>query len=216
MEELRDSRARIVAAADSARRRIERDLHDGAQQRLVTARLQLNLARRRLGSGEPDGPEMLAHVDRELLQALAELRELARGIHPATLTEHGLRVAIDGLAARCPVPVDVDAMPTDRFAAPVEAAAYFTVSEALTNVAKYAGDATAAVRVSVDDSSLVVEVRDDGIGGADADAGSGLTGLADRVGAQGGALSVSSPPGDGTTIRAVIPLNGAARPAAVA
>jgi PAS domain S-box-containing protein len=208
VQELRASRARIVAAADAARRRIERDLHDGAQQRLVNARLQLSLARRRLQTDPGDGQRLLAEMDHELLQALGELRELARGIHPATLSERGLRVAVEALAARSPVPVEVDAVPDGRFAAGVEAAAYFTVSEALTNVAKYAGDACAAVRLAVEDDCLVVEVSDDGVGGADAAGGTGLTGLADRVGAQGGALSVASPPGVGTEVRAVIPLNG--------
>ncbi len=162
------------------------------------------------GTDAVDGQRLLAEMDEELLAALRELRELARGIHPATLSERGLRVAVEALAARSPVPVEVDAVPDGRFAAGVEAAAYFTVAEALTNVAKYAGDACAAVRLSVEDDCLVVEVRDDGVGGADAGCGTGLTGLADRVGAQGGALSVASPAGVGTEIRAVIPLNGAA------
>src|SRR4051812_25980534 len=208
VEELRASRARIVAAADDARRRIERDLHDGAQQRLVSTRLQLSLAQRRMEADRAGARAMLDAVGEELRLALAELRELARGIHPATLSERGLRPAIEALARRCPLPVEVEELPPDRFAAGVEAAAYFTISEALTNVAKYAGADYATVRGALEHDALVVEVCDDGVGGADASGGSGLTGLADRVRAQGGTLSVVSPPGAGTTVRAVIPLNG--------
>jgi PAS domain S-box-containing protein len=210
VEELRASRARIVAAADAARRRIERDLHDGAQQRLVTLRLQLSLARRRMAT-DPDGAgAMVDEVGEELRLALAELRELARGIHPATLSERGLRPAVEALASRCPLPVEVEDLPPERFGPGVEAAAYFTISEALTNVAKYAGAGYASVRGAIEQDALVVEVRDDGVGGADATGGTGLTGLADRVRAQGGTLSVVSPAGAGTTVRAVIPLNGSA------
>src|SRR3954447_4106321 len=208
IEELRASRARIVAAADMARRRIERDLHDGAQQRLVSTRLQLSLAHRRMEADPAGAGAMLDAVGEELRLALAELRELARGIHPATLSERGLRPAVEALARRCPLPVEVEELPPDRFAAGVEAAAYFTISEALTNVAKYAGADYATVRGALEHDALVVEVCDDGVGGADASGGSGLTGLADRVRAQGGTLSVVSPPGAGTTVRAVIPLNG--------
>jgi signal transduction histidine kinase len=210
IEELRASRARIVAAADMARRRIERDLHDGAQQRLVTLRLQLSLARRRLTTDPRGAGAMLDEVGEELRLALAELRELARGIHPATLSERGLRPAVEALASRCPLPVEVEDLPCDRFGPGVEAAAYFTISEALTNVAKYASAGYATVRGAIEQNALVVEVRDDGVGGADATVGSGLTGLADRVRAQGGTLSVVSPAGAGTTVRAVIPLNGSA------
>jgi PAS domain S-box-containing protein len=210
VEELRASRARIVAAADAARRRIERDLHDGAQQRLVTVRLQLALARRRMEADPETAGALVDAVGEELRLALAELRELARGIHPATLSERGLRSAVEALAARCPLPVEVEDIPADRFRPSVEAAAYFTISEALTNVAKYASAGYATVRGKVEHDALVVEVRDDGIGGADAADGSGLTGLADRVRAQGGTLSVMSPAGAGTTVRAVIPLDGCA------
>src|SRR4051812_25953155 len=208
VEELRASRARIVAAADDARRRIERDLHDGAQQRLVTLRLQLSLARRRMATDPDAAAVMIEHIGEELRLALAELRELARGIHPATLSERGLRPAVEALASRCPLPVEVESLPVARFAAGVEAAAYFTISEALTNVAKYAAAGYATVRGAIERDALVVEVHDDGRGGADATGGSGLTGLADRVRAQGGTLSVISPAGAGTTVRAVIPLNG--------
>src|SRR4051812_30708512 len=208
IEELRASRARIVAAADDARRRIERDLHDGAQQRLVTTRLQLSLARRRMASDPEGAGTMIEEVGEELRLALAELRELARGIHPATLSERGLRPAVEALASRCPVPVEVEDLPPERFGPGVEAAAYFTISEALTNVAKYASAGYATVRGAIEHDALVVEVRDDGVGGADAAVGTGLTGLADRVRAQGGTLSVVSPAGAGTTVRAVIPLAG--------
>jgi PAS domain S-box-containing protein len=210
VEELRASRARIVAAADAARRRIERDLHDGAQQRLVTLRLQLSLARRRLATDPRSAGAMIDEVGEELRLALAELRELARGIHPATLSERGLRPAVEALASRCPLPVEVEELPPERFGAGVEAAAYFTISEALTNVAKYAAAGYATVRGAIEHDALVVEVRDDGVGGADAASGTGLTGLADRVRAQGGTLSVVSPAGAGTTVRAVIPLDGSA------
>jgi PAS domain S-box-containing protein len=211
VEELRASRARIVAAADAARRRIERDLHDGAQQRLVTLRLQLSLARRRIETDPESAGAMMDEVGEELRLALAELRELARGIHPPTLSERGLRPAVEALASRCPLPVEVEELPRDRFGPAVEAAAYFTISEALTNVAKYASAGYATVRGAVEHDALIVEVRDDGVGGADAAGGSGLTGLADRVRAQGGTLAVVSPAGAGTTVRAVIPLDGAAR-----
>jgi signal transduction histidine kinase len=149
-------------------------------------------------------------VAEELQHAMAELRELARGIHPAALSERGLGPAVESLAARCPVPVEVDGMPAGRFASGIEAAAYFTVAEALTNVARYAGAQCATIRGAVERDALVVEVRDDGVGGADASGGSGLTGLADRVRAQGGTLSVMSPPGTGTVVRAILPLNGSA------
>src|SRR4051794_5771327 len=184
IEDLRASRARILSAADAARRRIERDLHDGAQQRLVSVSLQLSLARRAVGADLDDGLRLIDTASEELRHALAELRELARGIHPATLSERGLRSAVDALASRCPVPVEIERMPDDRFGTGVEAAAYFTVAEALTNIAKYAGAQCAVVRGAVERNALVVEICDDGVGGADAAHGTGLTGLADRVRAQ--------------------------------
>jgi len=207
-EELRASRGRIVEAADAARRRIERDLHDGAQQRLVALGLDVRLARRRV-LDDPDaaGP-LLERLGEELSAASAELRELARGIHPAVLTERGLAAAVAALATRAPVPVEVLEIPEDRLAPSLEAAAYFTIAEALTNVAKYAQATHATVRVAQVDGELVVEVADDGVGGADAAGGTGLSGLADRVGACDGALSVRSPAGTGTTVRAVLPLAG--------
>jgi PAS domain S-box-containing protein len=205
-EELRASRARIVAAADAARRKIERDLHDGAQQRLVTLALEVRMARARLAREPDSAAPFLERLGDELSEASRELRELARGIHPAVLTEKGLSPAIETLAARAPVPVEVVALPEERLPPVAEATAYFTVSEALTNVAKYAHASHATVRLANEADALVVEVRDDGIGGASASTGSGLSGLADRVGACDGSLSVTSPPGEGTLVRAVLPL----------
>jgi PAS domain S-box-containing protein len=205
-EELRASRARIVEAADAARRRIERDLHDGAQQRLVALALDVRLARAQVEADPGSAAPFLDRLGEELAQASAELRELARGIHPAVLTERGLAPALEALAARAPVPVEVDGVPEERLPPVVEATAYFTVSEALTNVAKYAQATRATVRVAREDGALVVEVADDGVGGARPAAGSGLRGLADRVGACDGSLEVVSPPEAGTVVRAVLPL----------
>jgi PAS domain S-box-containing protein len=199
-EQLAASRKRIVQAGDAERRRLERNLHDGAQQRLVSLSLTLRLAARR----HTDDPE-LAHAVEELGQALEELRELARGIHPAVLTEYGLAPAIEALATRAPFPVDVEVALDDRLPAPVEAAAYYVVSEALTNVTKYADASDVRVHVFRDDGRAHVEVRDDGCGGAQEDNGTGLRGLADRVEALGGALWINSPPGEGTTLLAEIP-----------
>ena len=205
--ELHASRARIVEAADAARRKIERDLHDGAQQRLVTLALDVRVARRRVEREPESAGPFLERFGEELSLASAELRELARGIHPAVLTDRGLAPAIETLAARAPVPVEVVALPGERLSPVAEATAYFTVSEALTNVAKYAHATHATVRLASDDHALVIEVQDDGIGGAHASSGSGLSGLADRVGAADGSLSVDSPPGQGTLVRAVLPLH---------
>ena len=206
LQELRASRVRIVQAADAARRKIERDLHDGAQQRLVSLALGVRLARSQVEKDPAKAVPFLERFGEELLAASEELRELARGIHPAVLTERGLAPAIAALAARAPVPVEVLDVPAERLAEAAETTAYFTVAEALTNVAKYAEATYATVRVACENSSLVVEIRDDGIGGADPDGGSGLSGLADRVAACDGALSVISPPGEGTVVRAVLPL----------
>jgi PAS domain S-box-containing protein len=205
-EELRASRARIVAAADAARRRIERDLHDGAQQRLVTLALDARMARARLAKDPAGAAPFLDRVAEELAQASAELRELARGIHPAVLTERGLAPALEALAARAPVRVEIIEVPDERLPPTAEATAYFTVAEALTNVAKYAEATHATVRLARENGALAIEVRDDGIGGAEAGAGSGLSGLADRVGALDGSLVVESPVGEGTLVRAVLPL----------
>jgi PAS domain S-box-containing protein len=205
-EEMRASRARIIAAADTARRKIERDLHDGAQQRLVTLALEVRLARSRVDRDPDTAAPFLEHLGTELNAASAELRELARGIHPAVLTERGLAPAISALVDRAAVPVDILEVPKDRFPPAAEATAYFTVAEALTNVAKYADASHATVRLARENGGLAIEVRDDGKGGARATPGSGLAGLADRVGALDGSLSVDSPPGEGTLLRAVLPL----------
>jgi PAS domain S-box-containing protein len=205
-EEMRASRARIVAAADNARRRIERDLHDGAQQRLVALALEVRLARSRVAKEPADAVPLMDRIADELSEASAELRELARGIHPAVLTERGLAPAITALADRAPVDVDILELPEDRFPPAAEATAYFTVAEALTNVAKYANASHATVRLAQENGGLAIEVRDDGKGGAVATPGSGLAGLADRVGALDGSLEVDSPPGQGTLLRAVLPL----------
>jgi PAS domain S-box-containing protein len=205
-EELHASRARIVAAADAARRKIERDLHDGAQQRLVAMALDVRLAKSRVAKEPEIAAAFLERLGDELNEASAELRELARGIHPALLTERGLAPAISALVARAPVPVEVLEIPEDRLPAATEATAYFTVAEALTNVAKYADASHATVRMARENGVLAVEVRDDGVGGARATPGSGLSGLADRVGAADGTLSITSPPGDGTLVRAELPL----------
>jgi PAS domain S-box-containing protein len=208
-EELRASRGRIVEAADAARRKIERDLHDGAQQRLVALALDVRLARARVERDPACAAEFLEKLGSELAGASEELRELARGIHPAVLTERGLGPAIIALADRAPVPVEIVELPPDRLPSAAETTAYFTVSEALTNVAKYAQATHASVRLATEEDALVVEIRDDGVGGAQASTGSGLSGLADRVGACDGALSVTSPPGEGTLVRAVLPLAAA-------
>jgi PAS domain S-box-containing protein len=206
--ELRASRSRIVEAADDARMRLERNLHDGAQQRLVSLSLALRLAQARLRE-DPDGADqLLAGATEELQQALAELRELARGIHPAVLTDRGLPAALEALATRTPLPVELSADLEERLPGPIEAAAYYVVAEALTNVAKYAEASAVEVRAQRQNGRVVVEVEDDGVGGADPARGSGLRGLADRVEALEGELEVTSAAGAGTTVRAVIPLSG--------
>jgi signal transduction histidine kinase len=202
IEELRASRARIVKAGDDERRRLERDLHDGAQQRLVALVLNLKLAR---NSEDPTAVrELIDDAVQELTEATAELRELARGIHPAILTDRGLDAAVNALASRASVPVEVHAL-EERLAAPVESTAYFVVAEALTNVARYSQASHAEVEIARENGKLVVEVRDDGIGGADAGRGSGLRGLADRVAAVDGRIAVTSEPGAGTTVHVEIP-----------
>jgi signal transduction histidine kinase len=206
LDELQTSRSRLVEVSMFERRRLERDLHDGAQQRLVALSLQLGLAKRRLEEGQDVAAGAMLDAARdELARALEELRELARGIHPAVLTDRGLEPALEALAERAPLPVSLDQMPAERLPAPVEAAAYFVVAEALTNVVKYAGASTAAVRIRRNGSYAVVEVRDDGVGGADPTSGTGLRGLADRLAALDGRLEVHSPPGEGTTVRAEVP-----------
>jgi signal transduction histidine kinase len=202
-----DSRARMVAAADEARRRLERDLHDGAQQRFVLA--SLCVARAAAQARDTPAEPLLAAASEHLRLGLAELRELAHGIHPAVLSEHGLAAALEGLAARLPLPVELR-VSHDRFAPAVEGAIYFAVAEALTNVAKHAEATHSKVTVEVAGGALTVEVADDGIGGASMSAGSGLRGLADRLEALGGTLSVDSPRGGPTGIRARVPLRSSA------
>jgi PAS domain S-box-containing protein len=204
--ELRASRSRIVAATDAARRRLERNLHDGAQQRLAALSLSLRLAESRLPDDPAQAGELLKAARDELARALDELRELARGLHPNVLTDRGLGPALESLVVRSPFPVEVD-VPGERLAPAIEAAAYYVAAEALANVAKYAHAESARVRIVEDDEreEIVVEVTDDGIGGADPQRGSGLKGLEDRVEALDGALEVDSPPGAGTRIRARIP-----------
>ncbi len=202
------SRARLVQAGDEQRRRLERNLHDGAQQRLVSVALKLRVAKARLG-GEPDVvAELLEDASHELDAGLAELREIARGLHPAVLAEHGLPRALETLAARVPVPVELDAPLDERLPAHLEATAYYIVSEALTNVAKHAGAQRARVSVRRDGDVLRCEIADDGRGGADESAGTGILGLRDRAEAAGGTLSLTSTPGRGTVVVAALPLTG--------
>jgi PAS domain S-box-containing protein len=202
--ELRSSRVRLVRAGDEARRRLERNLHDGAQQRLVSLSLALRLAHSRLRDSPEEAERLLTGASEELAQALEELRELARGIHPAVLSERGLAAALEALAGRAPVPVDVT-VPPERLPPAVEAAAYYVISEALANVAKYAEASAVEICVTRQNGRAVVEVADDGVGGADPTRGSGLSGLVDRVEALDGILKVESTPGAGTRIRAEIP-----------
>ena len=205
LQEVRASRARIVEAGDLERRRIERDLHDGAQQRLVSLSLELRFARSALGdSGDPGVRRSLDRAADEVLAAIAELRDLALGIHPLILTEAGLGPALESLADRTSVDVSVD-IGRERYSPAVEGAAYFVVSEALANVTKYAKATKAIVRVSGLDDHLSIEVEDDGIGGADPRAGTGLRGLADRLAALDGTITIESPIGGGTRISAQIP-----------
>ncbi len=203
--ELRASRHRIVEAGYAERRRVERDLHDGAQQRLMALTMTLRLARERLDADPAATGELLEEAMDELAAATSELRELARGIHPVVLSDRGLAAALGGLAERSPVPVEIVETPDERLPAPVESAAYFVVAEALTNVARYADAEMATVRVARSDGVVEVEIRDDGIGGADPGAGTGLRGLEDRVAALDGELAVRSAAGAGTTVAARIP-----------
>ena len=203
--ELRASRRRIVEAGDDARRRLERDLHDGAQQWLVNLGLGLRLARGQMDADPAGARQLLDDAMEDLAKATAELRELARGLHPAVLSDGGLGPALGGLVATSKLPVELLAAPEERFPPRVESAAYFLVAEALTNVARYAQATKATVSVTAADGNLLVEVRDDGRGGADPDQGSGLRGLADRMAALDGELEVVSPAGEGTLVRASIP-----------
>jgi signal transduction histidine kinase len=205
LETVKESRARIATAADTERRRIERDLHDGAQQRLVALALELRSAQRALGAeADPELDQLLESTADELQVAVEELRSLAHGIHPGALTQAGLSSALEALAARVPIPVTVDAT-SERFPAEVEVTAYFVASEALANVVKHAEASTVAISARREKGTLVIEVADDGVGGATASDGSGLHGLADRLEAHGGRLSVESLSGLGTRIVGEIP-----------
>jgi signal transduction histidine kinase len=208
LEELRHSRRRIVEAADDARRRIERDLHDGAQQQLVGLALDLRLLRARLKDADPDAAATVEELTEKLAGALAELRELARGIHPAVLSDHGLATAIHVLVERAPLPVECDLEVDDRLPPAVEAAAYFVVAEGLTNVVKYANAQHARVSLRRRGADLEVVVADDGVGGAHIEGGSGLRGLSDRLAALEGVLILESPLGEGTRLAARIPARG--------
>jgi signal transduction histidine kinase len=199
------SRARIVAAADESRRRIERDLHDGAQQRLVHAVIVLKLALKALSNGERNAEGLVSEALQHAEQAKSELRELAHGILPAALTRGGLRAGVEALVPRISLPVKVDVC-AERLPASVEATAYFVISEALTNVVKHAGANAAGVNAQVEDGELRVEVSDDGVGGALGRHGTGLEGLEDRVTALGGRLALESPPDGGTRLCALLPL----------
>ncbi|HET9560026.1 MAG TPA: sensor domain-containing protein, partial [Actinomycetota bacterium] len=204
VDALQASRDRAVDAAEAERRRIERDLHDGAQQRLVALAMDLGMARAKLETDPAAGAALVGEAHEEAKRALAELRDLARGIHPAVLADRGLDAAISALAACSPVPVGVE-VATGRLPGPVESTAYFVVAEALTNAAKHARAAEISVRITRHRDLLIVEVIDDGAGGADPAGGTGLRGLADRVAAVDGRLAITSPPGGPTVIRAELP-----------
>lgn len=205
VDELRSSRQRLVAAQDVERRRVERDLHDGAQQRLLELSLTLRRAERQLASAASgEAATTLADADEQLRQALSELRDLARGIHPAILTEQGVEAAVESLAARLAIPVELDVRVDHRLDPTLESTTYFVTSEALANIVKHAGDARARIAINLDADVLEVEIADDGAGGADP-RGSGLQGLADRVAALNGRFKVVSEPGKGTRVRAVLP-----------
>jgi signal transduction histidine kinase len=204
VQEIRAASARYVRALDAERKRLERNLHDGAQQRLVSLSIALRQARAKLATDPEHAEQLLEDAAVELDTALRELRELARGLHPAVLSERGLAAALSSLVERAPFPVQVDTL-EDRLPEQVETAAYYIVSEALANASKHAGATAAAVVVARNGRSLTVEVTDDGSGGADA-AGTGLLGLRHRAEALGGSFSVESPRGNGTRIRAVLPL----------
>jgi signal transduction histidine kinase len=205
VEALTESRARAIDAAATERRRIERDLHDGAQQRLVALALGLGMARRKLDSDPAAAAELITDAHEEAMRALAEIRDLARGIHPAVLTDRGLDAAVSALAARCPVPVEIDVSLPTRLPEPVESTAYFFIAEALTNVARHGRASAVRVSAAVTDGHLGIEVEDDGIGGASRGEGGGLSGLADRLAAQDGRLALQSPPGGPTVVSMRVP-----------
>lgn len=205
IKELRESRARIVAAGDEERRRIERDLHDGAQRRLAGLLLQIRLGRRALAAPDEDTAALMDQLEHGLTDALSDLRALASGILPPVLSDHGLAAAVDELLSQSPVPVAIREMPEGRLPERVESAAYFVIAESLANVYKHARAGRVDVRVSRRNGLVTVEVADDGVGGATLEGGTGIRGLADRVGALDGSLTCDSPMGDGTRLRAEIP-----------
>jgi signal transduction histidine kinase len=206
---LRRSRARLIDATDAERRRIERNLHDGAQQQLVTVALKLNLLRPRIASDPAVATALIDEAVGDLMQSIDELRSLAVGVHPPALAEGGLATALTTLAERAPLPVDVVSVPDRRLPRQAESTVYFVVAEALTNVAKHAQAGNATVDVSERDDVVTVEIRDDGIGGADPRHGSGLSGLTERVAALDGHLDVVNIVGGGTLVRAVLRVGGA-------
>jgi signal transduction histidine kinase len=204
--ELAASRARIVAAADETRRRIERDLHDGTQQRLVSLGLELRLAESTVPPELEEARTAIRRVAGELNRVIDELREISRGIHPAILSEGGLGPALRTVARRSAIPVELGHVIEDRLPEPIEVAAYYVVSEALTNAAKHAHAFRVDVEAAVRDNSLLLSIRDDGVGGANPAGGSGLIGLRDRVEALGGSIEIDSPPGRGTNVVVRLPL----------
>jgi PAS domain S-box-containing protein len=204
-EALRRSRLQLLRATDEARRRLERDLHDGAQQRLVGLALTLRMARAQVERDPAGAIALLDEAQEDLASATEELRELARGLHPAVLTDGGLSPALRGLIARLPLDVAITGVPDRRLPIDVESTAYFVVAEALTNVARYAGTQRARVELRAENGRLAIEVSDYGRGGAAMDAGTGLRGLAARVAVHDGTLSVTSPPGEGTTVHVEVP-----------
>jgi signal transduction histidine kinase len=204
--ELIASRARIVAAADETRRRIERDLHDGTQQRLVSLALEVRTAEATVPPGAHELKARLGNAVEGLAGAVEDLQEISRGIHPAILSKGGLGPALKGLARRSSLPVTLDVGPIDRLPQPLETAAYYVVSEALANATKHASAAVAEVQLEVRDRTLHLAIRDDGVGGADPSQGSGLLGLIDRVEALGGTIAVTSPPGQGTSMVVELPV----------
>jgi signal transduction histidine kinase len=205
--QLAASRARLVEAGYAERRRLERDLHDGAQQEFVSAALSLRMAREKLSSSGDPALELLDTALEQLQTGLRDLRALAAGIHPSILTDRGLGAALQALAARSVVPVELGALPAERLPPAIETTAYFVAAEALTNAVKHARCEHMDIDVQVEDDWAVVQIRDDGIGGADPGQGSGLRGLHDRVGALGGGLEIESEPDAGTTVRARLPLS---------
>jgi len=205
IRDLRESRARLVEAGDAERRRIERDLHDGAQHRLAALLLQVQIGRRTFVADEPAREAMLTDIERELADSLTDLRALAAGILPPVLSDYGLEAAVDELTTHFPVAIIVEPIPIERLPTAIEVAVYFVIAEALANVIKHANATRAAVRVSRDSGCVVVETQDDGIGGASLAKGTGIRGLADRVGALDGTIVCDSPAGRGTLLRAVIP-----------